>query len=282
MASEGRARRRGGGSLSAMRAPFLVKALAAVLVGLHSFAAPGRAQMALPFTGQGTPPSEPVDVYVSAMMVSEEARASGRRKNVCRLPLGRGDNAISFRVSCAAKENREQKEKAKMTRHTNPLGVLFSLSPQERLLEVDDRNYRFENVVYLYLSWEDGRAAQAVRDSTVAFRNGSVDQCNRPCYSGGPLSKETIGFTPQDSCCDGIWLPTIGMLNVYELPEGRLQPYGIIVDQLGQGVAWWTAIHAVYFTPVSTHTNPLCRQLLLRPSERTFSPGLFLPIINAF
>ena len=36
----------------------------------------------------------------------------------------------------------------------------------ERLLEVDDKNYRFENVVYLYLSWRDPSAFQKMKDST--------------------------------------------------------------------------------------------------------------------
>jgi len=133
----------------------------------------------------------------------------------------------------------------------------------ERLLEVDDRNYRFENVVYMYLSWDDADAAQAMREATLAFRNGTSDQCNRPCYSGGGLSTQSTGFAPQDSCCDGLWLPTIGMLNVYELPEGRLQPYGIIVDQASSGVAWWTAIHAVYFTPMDFRRFPFDSQKLV-------------------
>ena len=68
----------------------------------------------------------------------------------------------------------------------------------------------------------------------------------------GSLSRESEGFHYHDACCDGIWLPTIEMLNVYELPEGRLQPYGIIKDEESDAVAWWVAIHATYFTRTFT------------------------------
>ena len=79
---------------------------------------------------------------------------------------------------------------------------------------VDDRNYRFENVVYVYLSWEDPRAYPTVIESTKAFRNGSLEDCSRPCSSAssGALSRRAEGFHYHDTCCDGVWLPTIGML----------------------------------------------------------------------
>ena len=125
----------------------------------------------------------------------------------------------------------------------------------ERLLDVDDKNYRFTNIVYVYLSWTDDRAHDLMMESTRAYRNGTKEECARPCSSDsmGSLSRESAGFHYHDTCCDGIWLPTIEMLNVYELPEGRLQPYGIIKDEESDAVAWWVAIHATYFTPMDFH-----------------------------
>ena len=79
---------------------------------------------------------------------------------------------------------------------------------------IDGRNYRFENVVYVYLSWEDPRAYATVMESTKAFRNGSLEECSRACSSAaaGALSRRAEGFHYHDTCCDGVWLPTIGML----------------------------------------------------------------------
>jgi len=135
----------------------------------------------------------------------------------------------------------------------------------ERLLEVDDKNYRFENVVYLYLSWRDTKAFQKMKDSTDAYRNSTRD-CSRPCSSEGSLPRNTgippppFQYSAEVSCCDDVWLPTIGMQNVYELPEGRVQPYSILVEK--EAVAWWTAIHAIYFTPMDFRLFPFDSQKL--------------------
>jgi len=179
-------------------------------------------QMALPFSGQGKDPEEPVDVYVSAMM--------------------------------------------------------------ERLLDVDDRHYLFENIVYIYLSWVDSRAYSSMLESSRSFRNGTLEECLRPCSSAsaGSLSRLSEGFHYHDTCCDGIWLPTIQMLNVYELPEGRLQPYGVIVDEGSSSVAWYVGVHAKYFTPMDFHRFPFDTQVLdmqfsfeaeIDPAIRRFIPS---------
>ena len=95
----------------------------------------------------------------------------------------------------------------------------------ERLLDVDDVNYRFENKVFVYLSWKDPRAYNSMVDSTKRFRNGSKEVCDRPCSSTSisSLSRLSLSYHFSDTCCDDVWLPTLRMLNVYELPEGRLQ-----------------------------------------------------------
>lgn len=130
-----------------------------------------------------------------------------------------------------------------------------------------------QNIVYLYFSWTDPRAKQEVIDTTDKYRNGTLETCERPCFTSVVQSRDAegttsrfssssnesltglpfhfAGYIPEYSCCDTVWLPSIRMMNAYELPEGRLQPYGIRVDPGGSGaVGWWTALQAVYFTPM--------------------------------
>ncbi|QDZ23285.1 ligand-gated ion-channel protein [Chloropicon primus] len=155
-----------------------------------------------------------------------------------------------------------------------PVEVYVS-AMMERLLEVDDKNYLFENIVYVYLSWEDERAYQQMIDATDSYRNGTLEECERPCSSDsqGSLSRRGTGYHHHDTCCSTIWLPTIEMLNVYELPEGRLQPYGIIKDEGSSGVAWWVGIHGKYFTPMDFRRFPFDHQEL----DMQFS---FTPEVN--
>mmetsp|Transcript_3172 Transcript_3172/g.11503 ORF Transcript_3172/g.11503 Transcript_3172/m.11503 type:complete len:469 (-) Transcript_3172:567-1973(-) len=145
----------------------------------------------------------------------------------------------------------------------------------ERLLAVDDQNYRFECILYVYFSWPDSTAWSRMKESTDAFRNGSKETCNRNCASHGevgiprtygipsfPGVPKGLEYAPEISCCDGVWLPSLTQLNVYELPEGRLQPYEIRISD-SRSVAWWTAIHATYFTPMNFQRFPLDEQKLV-------------------
>ena len=68
----------------------------------------------------------------------------------------------------------------------------------ERLLDVDDKEYRFESLMYLYFSWTDPRAYPAVD------ANGTAE-CRLPCNSAGNDA----------SCCDQVWLPGLDIFNVH-------------------------------------------------------------------
>jgi hypothetical protein len=141
----------------------------------------------------------------------------------------------------------------------------------ERLLSVDDKEYRFEAIIYIYFSWEDPRAFEAMANATNAFRDGTLEECKRPCsYEGINLSRESKGFGSDVSCCDSMWLPTVGMFNVYDLPEGRLQPYSIGVTENSTGVSWWTGIHATWFTPMQFSRFPFDAQELVM--QFSFTP----------
>ena len=68
----------------------------------------------------------------------------------------------------------------------------------ERLLDVDDKEYRFESLIYLYFSWTDPRAYRAVD------ANGTAE-CRLPCNSAGNDA----------SCCDEVWLPGLDIFNMH-------------------------------------------------------------------
>ena len=68
----------------------------------------------------------------------------------------------------------------------------------ERLLGVDDKEYRFESLMYLYFSWTDPRAYRAVD------ANGTAE-CRLPCNSAGNDA----------SCCDEVWLPGLDIFNMH-------------------------------------------------------------------
>ena len=68
----------------------------------------------------------------------------------------------------------------------------------ERLLGVDDKEYRFESLMYLYFSWTDPRAHRAVD------ANGTAE-CRLPCNSAGNDA----------SCCDEVWLPGLDIFNMH-------------------------------------------------------------------
>mmetsp|Transcript_3309 Transcript_3309/g.8173 ORF Transcript_3309/g.8173 Transcript_3309/m.8173 type:complete len:464 (+) Transcript_3309:198-1589(+) len=195
-----------------------VTILLAALLVLFSTRCDGLAKQ--PLQGQGTPPDEKVEVYVSAFL--------------------------------------------------------------ERLLEINDKEYRFENIIRLYFTWRDDRAKQAFEDSTTAYRNGSLETCQKPCTDSVELSRDQTGFNPEFSCCDGVWLPSITTLNVYQLPSGRLQPYGIFINTRdtddGVEVVWWVSVHAVYFTPMYFRDFPFDTQkLVMQFNEPSGGVSGFVP-----
>ena len=132
----------------------------------------------------------------------------------------------------------------------------------QQLLSVDDRNYLFESVVLVVLQWDDPLAEQGVIDSTNSFRNGTKQDCDRPCSSDFTLSKsENQEINRFNSCCDGIWLPTVRMINVRALPDTRLQPYEISVN--GTTVSWGVTINSEVYSAMNVRHFPFDEQKLV-------------------
>ncbi|WZN60471.1 ligand-gated ion-channel protein [Chloropicon roscoffensis] len=132
----------------------------------------------------------------------------------------------------------------------------------QRLIAVDDKNYRFETLIYLHLSWTDPEAERKVMQATDRFRNSTEEECDRPCASDFTLSKrQGQGYGTHVTCCDDLWLPTVRMINVYSLPDTRLQPYEISVE--GDSVSWWLGLNSVVFTPMNFRSFPFDSQDLV-------------------
>ena len=132
----------------------------------------------------------------------------------------------------------------------------------QRLIAVDDKNYRFETLIYLHLSWTDPEAERKVMQATDRFRNSTEEECDRPCASDFTLSKrQGQGYGTHVTCCDDLWLPTVRMINVYSLPDTRLQPYEISVE--GDSVSWWVGLNSVVFTPMNFRSFPFDSQDLV-------------------
>jgi hypothetical protein len=144
---------------------------------------------------------------------------------------------------------------------------IYVSSMLERLLDVNGKNYRFETLQWVYLSWTDDRARQSVIDSTDAYRNGTNEVCVRPCSSTPAINREQTGYTSSYSCCDDVWLPTIQIMNYYEMPS--TDRYGINVNMNatsggGAGeVVWFTLLRGEYFYPMNFEDYPFDDQNLV-------------------
>eukprot|EP00887_Chlorella_sp_A99_P003895 scaffold11.g3895.t1 len=82
--------------------------------------------------------------------------------------------------------------------HTHPFDIYVSVL-LDRLIQVDDIQYRFEAVLFMYLSWRDPRAADAIANATAAAAASGT--CGLPCTT-------MVRFTPGDLCCDSVYLPS--------------------------------------------------------------------------
>lgn len=125
----------------------------------------------------------------------------------------------------------------------------------DRLLEVDNINYRFEAVLYMMLSWSDPRARPAMLNSSATAINGT---CKLPCTS---LYTFIAGSS---SCCDGVWLPHLEFVNARGFSQDRLVRYGIRFpdDNSSDAVAWWAHVQGQFYTGLGFKAFPFDRQEL--------------------
>ncbi|GAB4823255.1 hypothetical protein N2152v2_010301 [Parachlorella kessleri] len=122
----------------------------------------------------------------------------------------------------------------------------------DRMLAIDDNLYRFEAVVYLYLSWQDPRAEEALINGTAAAEEAG--SCKKPC------SME-YAWMPGERCCDHIFLPHFDVTNVRAFSSSNVVRYGIIFEN--GAVGWWTHLQGEFYTPFQFHAFPFDDQYLI-------------------
>eukprot|EP00873_Tetraselmis_striata_P001855 jgi/Tetstr1/422119/TSEL_012975.t2 len=126
----------------------------------------------------------------------------------------------------------------------------------ERLLDVDDNNYKFQASMYFYLDWVDPRAAPEIARRTAEVRAGR-GECERVC--SGPQHFRSSWQT----CCDTVWLPDFRIMNIEELPEGRVPHERIQVAGANQtAVTWNVLVQGVFYTSMEFRDFPFDEQNL--------------------
>lgn len=142
----------------------------------------------------------------------------------------------------------------------------------DRLLDVDDRQYRFELVMFIMLTWTDPRAEAAIQNSTANYT--ATGNCINFCTSA-----RRPGSEPQLCCGGDLWLPHLEFMNVIGFPEERVLRYGIRAD--GPAVAWWTHVEGTFYTSMSFKAFPFDTQRLIMQvsygGALEESPVQFLP-----
>ncbi|KAI7836836.1 hypothetical protein COHA_009337 [Chlorella ohadii] len=81
----------------------------------------------------------------------------------------------------------------------------------DRLLGVNEDDYRFEAVLYFYNSWRDTKAFEMVTNNTIKMLTDPNFKCGSPCSN----------VIDNNLCCDGIYLPSFFFKNAYGFPQDR-------------------------------------------------------------
>lgn len=118
-------------------------------------------------------------------------------------------------------------------------------------------------VLYIYLSWDDARAAPAVANASAS----GVQTCARPCST-------LAVWQPGVPCCDALWLPHLEFTNVQGFNQDRVMRYGIRLDEGSGAVGWWAHVHGQFYTPMSFAAFPFDRQILLVGEREGMAPAL--------
>jgi len=126
----------------------------------------------------------------------------------------------------------------------------------DRLIDIDDQNYRFEAILFMLLTWNDPRAKPAVLESTESVNLGDSN-CTYPCTS--------IHYVGSSLCCDSMWLPHLEFLNARGFSQDRIVRYGIEFGESlnSPAVGWWAHIAGEFYTNLDFRAFPFDSQNLI-------------------
>ncbi|KAI8474418.1 MAG: hypothetical protein J3K34DRAFT_456774 [Monoraphidium minutum] len=122
----------------------------------------------------------------------------------------------------------------------------------DRLLVVDDDDYAFEAVLFIYLSWNDPRAKGVILSNGLKILAGN-HTCQVWCQSQQHI---------QGGCCDGVWTPYLPMSNIKGISQDVVARYGFGYDGSGAAVFQWRVVQATWYTPMNLRAFPFDRQHL--------------------
>ncbi|KAL4440540.1 hypothetical protein ABPG75_003541 [Micractinium tetrahymenae] len=112
----------------------------------------------------------------------------------------------------------------------------------DRLLKVDEENYRWETVLYFYLTWEDPYAFDTAKATGAPMLfNSSTTPCNLQCST-------IVGNL---FCCDNVYLPGLFFKNVYAFPQDRGSLNNIFFSVNNGSVMWESRVHGVFYQPMN-------------------------------
>ena len=100
----------------------------------------------------------------------------------------------------------------------------------EKLLDVNEISHRFQAVFSIYMSWQDDSAMGRMTNSTADLRNGRTDSCTWGCRSDLEQRSDYTSKMHATSCCDGVWIPSLRIDNLYGTLTSRHQPYVLYLE----------------------------------------------------
>jgi hypothetical protein len=83
----------------------------------------------------------------------------------------------------------------------------------DRLIEVEETDYKFSATFFFYMTWTDPDAPAAVASATEDARKPGGD-CGRWCENTKIPGDASL-------CCDSMFIPSLTLRNVFEYPQGE-------------------------------------------------------------
>ncbi|KAL4422476.1 hypothetical protein ABPG75_008673 [Micractinium tetrahymenae] len=115
----------------------------------------------------------------------------------------------------------------------------------DRLLAVNQDDYRWEGALYFYISWTSADAYRLVMENTKKMFSNSSFTCQFMCSN----------IVDKMLCCDDIYLPSFFFKNAYGFPQDREILYNIYTASNGS-VLWEVRVHGQYYQPMDFRHFP--------------------------